>query len=178
MTNSIKEHLLMNYLPNLDPVIAASLWQLEDGRLETLKAIKDVSEESLEWEAPHYLNSIGTLLYHIALVEADWLYVEVLQSGYSTVDSWFPYDARDTTGRLTPIKGMLIADHMARLKAIRENLLAVFRVMTIEDFRREREMDDYFVTPEWVLHHMSQHEAEHRGEIMMLHTLAKAQVQS
>lgn len=177
MTNTTKEHLSIDYMPDVAPTIAAALWQLEDGRNETLKAIKDVSAEALDWEASHYPNSIGTLLYHIALVEADWLYVEVLQGGYSAVDSWFPYDARDNNGRLTPIKGMPIADHLARLAAIRENLLAVFRVMTMEDFRREREMDDYFVTPEWVLHHLSQHEAEHRGEIMMLHTLAKAQAQ-
>lgn len=178
MTNVPKEHKFMRYMSGLDPVIAAALWQLEDGRNETLKVIKEVSAAALDWEAPHYLNAIGTLLYHIALVEADWLYVEVLErSDYGDAQHWFPYPSRDETGRLTPIRGVPLADHLARFAAIRENLLAFFRVMTVEDFRREREMDDYYVSPEWVLHHLSQHEAEHRGEIMMLHTLAKAHIE-
>jgi hypothetical protein len=29
-------------------------------------------------------------------------------------------------------------------------------------------MPDYEVTPEWVLHHLCQHEAEHRAEIAAL----------
>jgi uncharacterized damage-inducible protein DinB len=175
MTHVTKEHKAMHYRPNLDPVIAAALWQLEDGRNETLKAIKEVSGAALDWEHANYPNSIGTLLYHIALVEADWLYVEVLgRSDYGDAQHWFPYPARDSTGRLTPVRGMPLADHLKRFQAIRENLLAVFRTMSLEDFHREREMDNYYVTPEWVLHHLSQHEAEHRGEIMLLHTLTKA----
>ena len=174
MTNAVKEHLSLDYMPDVVSSIAAALWQLEDGRRETLKVVKDVSAAHLDWEAPHYLNSIGTLLYHIALVEADWLYVEVVQSDFSAVEKWLPYDSRDSNGRLTPVKGESLADLLTRLKAIRENLLNVFRVMTVEDFRREREMERYYVTPEWVLHHLLLHEAEHRGEIMMLHTLAKA----
>lgn len=173
MTNIAKEHKSMHYLPNLDPVIAAALWQLEDGRNETLKVIQELSASDVDWELAGYSNSIGTLLYHIAVIEADWLYAEVLErSDYGEAQRLFPYPVR-SSGRLTPVRGVTIADHVARLAAIRENLMSVFRVMTADDFRREREMDDYFVTPEWVLHHLSQHEAEHRGEIMMLRTLSQ-----
>jgi uncharacterized damage-inducible protein DinB len=175
MTNVTKEHKSMTYMPDVAPAIAASLWQLEDGRHDTLKAIRDISAADLDWELAGYPNSIGTLLYHIAVIEADWLYTEVLErSDYGDAQRWFPYPVR-SSGRLTPVKSVAMADHLARLAAIRENLIAAFRVMSVEDFRREREMDDYYVTPEWVLHHLIQHEAEHRGEIMVLRTLAQAQ---
>jgi uncharacterized damage-inducible protein DinB len=34
----------------------------------------------------------------------------------------------------------------------------------------------YLVTPEWVLHHLMQHEAEHRGQIEMIATLASQSI--
>jgi uncharacterized damage-inducible protein DinB len=44
--------------------------------------------------------------------------------------------------------------------------------MTVAEFRRPRPVNFYLVTPEWVLHHLMQHEAEHRGQIEILATLA------
>jgi uncharacterized damage-inducible protein DinB len=37
-----------------------------------------------------------------------------------------------------------------------------------------RSLAEYDVTPEWVLHHMMQHEAEHRGQIGALRAGAEA----
>jgi uncharacterized damage-inducible protein DinB len=34
-------------------------------------------------------------------------------------------------------------------------------------------MDGYSCTPEWVLHHLIQHETEHRGQIMTIRTQAE-----
>jgi uncharacterized damage-inducible protein DinB len=44
--------------------------------------------------------------------------------------------------------------------------------MTLEDFRRPRHFPgQYDVTPEWVLYHLMEHEAEHRGHIQTLRGL-------
>jgi uncharacterized damage-inducible protein DinB len=40
--------------------------------------------------------------------------------------------------------------------------------MDYADFRRLRHLPKYDVSPEWVLHHLLQHEAEHRGQINLL----------
>ena len=37
--------------------------------------------------------------------------------------------------------------------------------MDLTDFRRARALALYDVTPEWVLHHLCQHEAEHRSQL-------------
>ena len=95
-------------------------------------------------------------------------------AGFEAVESWFPYDVRDESGRLTTVKGFGLRDYLARMKAIRTNLLAGFQTMRLETFRTAREMENYHVTPEWVLHHLAQHEAEHRGEILMLRGLYQA----
>jgi hypothetical protein len=46
-----------------------------------------------------------------------------------------------------------------------KHILAAYQAMDVHEFRRVRRLADYDVTPEWVLHHLMQHEAEHRSEI-------------
>jgi uncharacterized damage-inducible protein DinB len=170
-----KEDLSIELANHLAPEISAAVWVLEDCRARTIKALSQLPEAALDWEAPNYPNSIGTLLYHIAAIEADWFYVEVMGGGIEAVESWFPYEVRDETGRLTPVRGFGIRDYLARLKAIRANLLSHFQTMRLEQFHQSREMEHYHVTPQWVLHHLAQHEAEHRGEILMLRGLFQAE---
>ncbi len=45
--------------------------------------------------------------------------------------------------------------------------------MSLDDFRRARNLERYDVTPAWVVHHLLQHEAEHRGEIATIRALAE-----
>jgi uncharacterized damage-inducible protein DinB len=80
----------------------------------------------------------------------------------------FHLDVRDDRGRLTAIPGMPLADHLRRLDVVRQHVLAEFRDMPPVEFRRPRHRPTYRVTPEWVLHHLVQHEAEHRGQIELL----------
>ena len=112
-------------------------------------------------------NGIGTLLYHIAAIEADWLSVEVREeSDYPpAMVALFPHEVRDAAGRLTVVTGRDLAAHLARLDAVRTQLLATFSAMSLANFTRIRVLPEYDVTPQWVVHHLLQHEAEHRGEI-------------
>ncbi len=59
-----------------------------------------------------------------------------------------------------------MATHMQRLDAVRQLLLAAFRGMSLDEYRRPRHLEQYDVSPQWVLHHLIQHEAEHRGQIL------------
>ncbi|MFQ6088758.1 MAG: DinB family protein [Candidatus Methanofastidiosia archaeon] len=45
--------------------------------------------------------------------------------------------------------------------------------MTTQEFRHLHSFDDYDVTPEWIIHHLIQHETEHRGQIMELRKCAE-----
>ena len=72
----------------------------------------------------------------------------------------------------------LIQQKIQELEQLRHNLLQnircsdeparAYQQMSLEDFRRARVLEAYDVTPEWVLHHLCQHEAEHRDEIIAL----------
>lgn len=153
-----------------DPTIARWLWALDDARQRTVAQLVDLPPAYLDWTPPAGENSIGTLLYHIAAIEADWLSAEVREEVLFAPDlvALFPHDVRDTTGRLTVVAGLTLAEHLARLAATRSELSRTFRALSPGDFRRVRTLPDYDVTPEWVLHHLMQHEAGHRGEIGMI----------
>jgi uncharacterized damage-inducible protein DinB len=86
----------------------------------------------------------------------------------------FPADPVDEQEQLTHLQGASLQDHLQRLEKVRATLMEEFRGMSIEDFRRLRYLPEENVTPEWVLHHLIQHEAEHRGHIQTVrHLLGK-----
>jgi uncharacterized damage-inducible protein DinB len=174
MSDGTKRQNVIEALPGYGLEIGRWLWALEDGRRRTKEALVGIDPRAVDWAPPEGGNSIGTILYHLALIEADWLYVEVLeQESYpDEVAALLPHVARDARGRLTRVQSVGLDEHLGRLDAIRARLLAAFREMSVEEFRRKRSLPHYDVTPEWVLHHLMQHEAEHRGQIGVLRELA------
>jgi uncharacterized damage-inducible protein DinB len=176
MSSNERKYFIVDATLHSDPAIGAWLWALNDARRRTHEQLQDLPAEALDWHPAESTQSIGSILYHMALVEADWLYTEVLEQPYSNqIAALFPYDARDEHGLLTSIQGVALAEHLARLDNVRQHVLAIYQAMDINNFRRVRHLPDYDVTPEWVLHHLAQHEAEHRSEIGALRARAERQ---
>jgi uncharacterized damage-inducible protein DinB len=109
----------------------------------------------------------GILLYHIGLIELDWLYVEALENASrpEELKELLSIKNRDEQHVLSVIRNVSLDEYLRRLDTLCTHLLAAFRGMSLEEFRRPRTFPDYDVTPEWVLHHLIQHEVEHRGHI-------------
>lgn len=161
-----KERKAVDITAANEPVVGAWLWALQDTRRDLLTALDRVTPAMVDWVPPGPRSSIGTVLYHIADIEADWLYVEVLEGDLPPdVAALFPHPTRDGQGRLTHVPGITLEGHLSRLATVRGLLVDAFRDMTLTEFRRVRSFEHYDVTPEWVLHHLIQHEAEHRGQI-------------
>lgn len=156
-------------LPCREAEIGRWLWAMQDSRTRTYERLEGISQEELDWIPPGGGNSMGSLLYHIAIIEADWLYADVLQTDFPTdVADLFPYDVRDEAGLLSGVRGVVLEEHLCILDAVRARLVMVFSQFSLDEFRRPRRLPRYDVTPEWVLHHLMQHETEHRGQIMEL----------
>lgn len=147
---------------------------LMECRLRTLKAIAGIGQVELDWQPPHRANTIGSLLYHIGLIEADWLYTEIIEQPIpERLESLFSVGDRTSDGKLTSASGESVNQHTSRLALVRKQLVESLGTMTLTEFRRVRHLRDYDVTPEWVLAHLLQHEAEHRGQILLLRKLFK-----
>ena len=118
-------------------------------------------DRTLSW-AP---NSVGTLLYHLAAIELDWTFADLLETETFPEGSedWFPVDVREEDGRLSPVVEPL-QRHLDRLEWVRAHLLEALKGFSDADLDRT-------FNPEnpsggaWILHHLMQHEAEHRGQI-------------
>ncbi len=152
-----------------DPEVGRWLAALEDGRRATLKELDGVTPEMVDWYPGVPFNSIGTLLYHIALIEADWVATEILAlDGPPEIAALLPWPDRIEGGQLAPADGLRLAQHTERLAGVRAWVLEHLRPMTNEAFHRIRPFEHYDAAPDWVLHHLLQHEAEHRSQIAWL----------
>ncbi len=142
---------------------------LGDCRARTYKTIVGMRAEEMDRVCSSDMNSIGTLLYHIAAIELDWLYSEVLVREFpSDFQSWFPHDVRDPEGRLTAVTGDDATRYEGRFHYVRAPWVEALGRMSLSEFRRVRHLEAYDVSPQWVVHHLLQHEAQHRGQIAIL----------
>jgi len=153
-----------------DPEVGRWLSGMEVTRQDTLRELKEVPDGALDWKPSGSENTISTLLYHIALVEADWLLEDIL--GPEAAPPWptdlLPFDARDEERRLTQIEGTTKERHLERLQGVRDLFLEFLRSMPADELHRIRAREKYDVAPDWVLHHLIQHESEHRAQIASL----------
>ena len=168
-----RDNLMVVPLPGFDPEIGRLMWCLEDIRQLLLKRISGISQELLDKRVDKG-HSIGSLLYHIALIEADWLYEEVLEGEWNPdIRALFPHADRNNDGTLTYMEGETIVEHLHRLQSVRNELLFCFQNIDIKDWRKPKSFTHYDVTPEWVVFHLIEHESHHKGQIFQMLVTSK-----
>ena len=90
-----------------DPEVGRWLAALEDGRNDTLMELARVTPEMVDWYPDAPLDSIGTLLYHVALIEADWVATEMLGlDDPPDLVALLPWPDREADGHLSPVDGV------------------------------------------------------------------------
>lgn len=159
--------LILTPTPALTPEISQALSMLQLARERTIRTVKTLSPGALDGFRDGH--SIGTLLYHIAIVELDWLYTEVREEPYP---EWalqaFPTDHRTADGKLATVQGETLEQHLERLDRVRKDVLDTFQSMDGQDYLRLRVLSAYQVSPQWVLFHLLHHETLHFGQIQTL----------
>lgn len=171
-------------VPGCPEPIGYALWHLQEAREWTLSYVDGITQEGLDSIPQGHRHSVGTLLYHIAVFEVDWVYTDVLGSDYDMdrripgcppeLAEVLPYPLLLEDQSYTPVSGEPLSTHLDRLALIRRHLLEVFKAMDLDDFRTPRPSGEIAVTPEWVLMHLARHESEHRGQIWETRTAAEA----
>jgi uncharacterized damage-inducible protein DinB len=171
-----RKKLMVESLPDYEPEISRWIWCLEDVRRTILAKISGLAQENLDRRI-NGGHSIGSLLYHIALIEADWFYEEVLCGNWNPeIRALFPFEDRNQDNTLSHVEGLDLDEHLFRLKSVRDALLSHFITMDIEDWRKPRILKDYDVTPEWVIYHLIEHESHHRGQIFQMISTLKGDI--
>lgn len=167
--------LAVEPLTGYPPALGRALWTLQETRRRTLSYVDGISQDGLYFDPPGQRHSVATLLYHIAVFEVDWLYIDILGGEYDMerrlpkcpprVAAHLPYPLLMEDRSYTPVSGEPLDVHLERMSVIRKAFLDVFTEFSLEDFRTLRPTEDDPVTAEWVVEHLAQHEAEHRGQI-------------
>ena len=147
------------------PEVGAWLSGMDWVRRDTLAAVEGLSDEAIDRRVDGSDNTIGTLLYHVALVEADWLLEDIFQGDLPWPENQFPWGDRNQEGILTVVEGTPLREHLQRLEAVRALFVANVRTRTAENFHRLRSGERFDVSPAWVLWHLIEHEVEHRVQI-------------
>lgn len=160
-------------VPDSDPIVGRALALLDDARSRLDFTLRRVKDEHLDARPPVGVNTIGAILYHIAITDLGWIFDIYLQQSYpETIKPLFPLPDLDEHGHLSTSMGWTLEDYKERLLSARESIRDVFKAMSKETFQtvvRREEPDRVFeTTPEAIIVHLAQHEAEHRGEIQAL----------
>ena len=174
MTDDVPRFAL-NPLQDADPDVGRWLDMLEDSRKRTREELYELQLTDAELDAspPTGVNTIGAILYHLAVAEVQWIYDNLLQiPPPDSLAEILPYPVLDANGNLSTPRGWRIDSYLERMNAVRACTLAELKPMTPEQFRTPRfKMMEYGAvefTPEAVIVHLAQHEAEHRGQIQTL----------
>lgn len=163
---------VMMPLPGAVPEIGGWLWAMEEVRRGLLDEVKDIDRQTLDWRGPENRdNSIGSLLYHIALIEMSWLFEDILLEPVpADIEELFPYPHRTADGHLFHVEGRLLGEHLECLEASRRGFLERLTSMSLEDWHARRTPPgvDYVVSPAWAVFHLVEHEAGHAFQIRSL----------
>ena len=161
--------------PGLSTGIGYYLSGMEEVRRQVTVAVKDIPDELIG--RPPFLgaHSIGGLVLHIG--EAEWFWMKMVVSGHKLTeeDKQAPYwDILDDVERVAR-NGYTVEFCLSEAEKIRNltrDVLFTYNDKDLEriiTFERKGETTEYNLR--WVLHHLIDHESQHKGQILMLKRL-------
>ncbi|MFQ5607142.1 MAG: DinB family protein [Candidatus Zixiibacteriota bacterium] len=169
------ESFLITPSAGFTPKVGAYLAQMEDVRARTLKYINGLSHQQLSWHPNEKCESIATLLLHIAAAERSWIGEDIMRR---PMEEWWKIAFPIRHG-IEQISGQPLAYYTGVLKRTREETRQALETLTDDDLSREIEPLDpgdesnaeRRFSIEWILYHMIEHEAHHKGQIAVMKRL-------
>jgi len=165
------DHVLTPH-PGLSTGIGYYLSGMEEVRSQVVRAVKDISDNLIGKPAFLGAHSIGGLVLHIG--EAEWFWMKMVVSGHKLTEEdrkaayW---DILDDVERVTR-NGYTTAFCLQEAEKIRNQTRDVLFGFNDSDLDRIISFERGGKTTEhslrWILHHLIDHEAQHKGQILML----------
>lgn len=164
---------ILNRDSSLPEDLSTWLAQMNEIRERLLNIIEDVDEEALDYTpSERKIETIGTLLLHIAAVELSWIYEDIYKEEID-YDEWkYAFPLRSNIN-LPQLKGKGKNYYLKKLQNVRKSITE--RLQVEKNLARIVQSDDQQYSIEWILFHLVEHEALHIGQINLLNRLYKNQ---
>ncbi len=158
-----------------NPRLAVWIDVLDDVRARTKRYVQGLTAEQLAWHPNPKVESIGTLLLHIAAVEFSYIQEDIMKRPMG--EEWkmaFPvrFDMPQVSGEPPEF-------YIGKLDEVRVQTLEVLGGLTDADLGRMIEPlepgnsgappVEYSI--EWILYHVTEHEAHHKGQVALMKRL-------
>ena len=168
----MKERVLTPH-PGLATGIGYYLAGMEEVRAQLVAAVKDIPNDVIGKPAFLGAHSIGGLVLHIG--EAEWFWMQMVVTGHQLTEEdekapfWDILDNVDAVAR----NGYTTEFCLQEAEKIRNQTRDVLFSYSDKDLERMYERPDKPIvhTLRWILHHLIDHEARHKGQILMLKRL-------
>jgi uncharacterized damage-inducible protein DinB len=136
-----------------------------------MKRVDGLTKKELDFTPDEEnIESIGTLLLHIAAVEWSWIFEDMdnLEMDYEKWKHAFPLREK-----IPQLKGKGLKFYTERLDEVREEVNERISELSDSELGHLVELDQAVVSIEWILFHIIEHEAMHIGQISMLKRLSQ-----
>ena len=148
---------------------------MQEVREQVRKAVEDLTVEQVSHQAIPGAHSIGALVLHIG--EAEWWWMQCVVSGHKLTeeDRRAPFWDVLEEPEAFASKAYNAEFCLKEIDKIRDQtgeLLAAFSDKDLEpinSYDRDGEIHEHNLR--WILHHLIDHEAQHKGQILMLKRL-------
>jgi uncharacterized damage-inducible protein DinB len=154
-----------------DVEIGRWLSAFEEVRHDTMQVLREIPAEAVDRDPGDGGDTLGTVLYHVALVEVDWVFSDVLDQQDRIPRDLFPFEDRVEDGHLMPVVGESMERHLDRLAKTRALVLDVLRSLSPDEYHRAHTRERFDVAADWVVFHLIDHEVEHRVRLSALRGL-------
>ncbi|MFW9805895.1 MAG: DinB family protein [Candidatus Thorarchaeota archaeon] len=165
------EQILLDRNSELSPRVALLFSMLERTRRSLRRRVEDLSKDVLDFSPePKKVETIGTLLLHIAAVEWGWIFEDIAGKEMEYEKWKYGFPLREN---INQIKGEDVEFYLSKLEEVRQDVFNFLKTLSDKDLDSIIEVDSEKVSIEWILFHLIEHEAMHIGQISVLNRLAK-----
>lgn len=149
---------------------------LEEIRAQLRKAVADLTDEELARRITSKAHQIGALILHLGETESWWIHSVVAEKELDEEAKRFAHwdDTTETDFAEKDYSAKHCIERIDEINRMSREILAGFGDDELERmFGFDQKDKRVKVSLRWVLHHLLDHEATHKGQIMMLKRLLR-----
>ena len=152
----------------LSPRVALWFSMMQDVRKWLLQMMESISDEEIDYTPDERkIETIGTLLLHIAGVEWGWIFGDI-DGKEVEFEKWKHAFALSPDVDVPQLKGQGKEFYLNRLSEVREEVRERLKRLQDDDVDRLVTSEGKKYSIEWILWHLVEHEAVHVGQISVL----------